>query len=240
MLNKNSATPIYAQLEEYIKDNIKNKVYLSGTALPTEREFTELFGVSRMTVRQAISNLVNEGVLYKIKSKGAFVSKEIIEKQLEIQSFSQDMRGRGHVPGSKLIELTKIIPDEEVRKNLGLADTEEVYFLNRLRLADGEPMAMEYCYIPYKYFPDLNKYNMEHCSLYEIMINDYNLQIGYIKQSLKAVRMYKKEAELLIKKVRGFGLLSVRILYNSYDIPMEYTKTIYHPDRYNFNMVVRK
>lgn len=238
MIDKNSHIPRYIQLEEYIKNKIKDKVYLPGSPLPTEREFTELFGVSRMTVRQAISNLVNEGVLYKIRGKGALVSKAVIEKKLEIQSFSEDMLSRGLTPGSKLIEFKKIIPDDDISKKLKLSPNEEVYFLNRLRLADDEPMAIEYCYLPVKYFPDLIKYNLVQCSLYEILKNEYNLQMGYIKQKLKAIGMSKKEAELLTGKARSFGLLSVRILFDENDNPVECTKTIYHPDRYSFNMTL--
>lgn len=238
-MKRDSAIPIYIQLEEYIKNNIENKVYPPGSMLPTEREFTELFGVSRMTVRQAIGNLVNQGMLYKIRGKGTFVAREMIEKQMEIQSFTEDMLSRGLKPGSELIQFIKMVPEEEIRSSLELTSNEEVYLLNRLRLADGEPMAMEYCYLPVKYFPDLIKYNFIDCSLYDILINEFNLKIGYIKETIMAVKMDKGEAELLTKKDKGFGLMSKRIMYNSQNIPMEFTRTIYHPDRYTFNMVLR-
>lgn len=238
MLDKNSETPIYAQLEEFIKGKIKEKKYLPGEALPTERELTELFGVSRMTIRQAISNLVNQGVLYRIPGKGAFVSKEVIEKKLEIESFSEDMRKRGLVPGSKIIYFEKINPDEEIKENLKLSDNDKVYFLNRLRLANEEPMAIEYCYLPEKFFPDLIKYNFERCSLYEITKKEYSVAFNFMKQSIKAVNMSKKEAEMLLGKARGFGLASIKIVYNEDENPIEYTRTIYHPERYSYNMVL--
>lgn len=238
MLNKNSEIPIYAQLEEFIKEKIKEKKYLPGEALPTERELTELFGVSRMTIRQAVSNLVNQGVLYRIPGKGAFVSKEVIEKKLEIESFSEDMRKRGLVPGSKIIYFEKITPDKEMRENLKLSDNDKVYFLNRLRLANDEPMAIEYCYLPEKYFPGLIKYNFARCSLYEITKEEYSVIFSYMKQSIKAINMNKKEAEMLLGKVRGFGLASIKIVYNEDENPIEYTRTIYHPERYSYNMVL--
>ncbi|MBU3197565.1 GntR family transcriptional regulator [Clostridium algidicarnis] len=238
MIDKNSTTPRYVQLEEYIKNQINDNIYPPGSSLPTEREFTELFGVSRMTVRQAISNLVNEGILYKIRGKGALVSKKIIEKEFEIQGFSEDMISRGLVPGSDVIEFKKIIPEDDISKRLKLNQGEEVYFLNRLRLADNEPMAIEYCYIPVKFFPGLVKYNMVQCSLYDLLKSEYNLQIGYIKQKFKAIGMNKKEAELLTGKSKAFGLLSIRVLFDENDRPVECTKTIYHPDRYTFNMTL--
>ncbi len=237
MIEKKSSVPIYVQLEEYIKQKIKERVYLSGESLPTERELTELFDVSRMTVRQAISNLVHQGVLYKIPGKGAFVSKEVIEKKLEIQSFSQDMEKRGLTPSSKILYFEKITPDNEMKLKLQLSENEQIYFINRLRLANNEPMAIEYCYLPEKYYPDLMKYNLEKCSLYTLMKQEYHAIFNYMKQDIKAINMSKKEAEMLLGKARGFGIASFRTIFNDEEIPVEHTKTIYNPDRYTFNMV---
>lgn len=238
MIDKNSSVPIYVQLEEYIKQKIKEGVYLPGESLPTERELTELFGVSRMTIRQAITNLDHQGVLYRSHGKGAFVSKEIIEKKLEIESFSEDMVKRGLVPSSKLLYFEKITPDSQISQKLKLSENEQVFFLNRLRLANDEPMAIEYSYLPEKYFPDLMKYNLMKCSLYTLMKQEYHLDFKYMKQDIKAVTISKKEAELLLNKSRGFGLLSQRTIFNEDESPVEYTKTIYNPDRYTFNLTI--
>ena len=237
MLDKNSAVPIYVQLEEFIKKKIKERVYLPGESLPTERELTELFGVSRMTIRQAISNLVHQGVLYKIPGKGAFISKEVIEKKLEIESFSEDMEKRGLIPSSKVLYFEKIIPNSEIKLKLQLSENEEVYFINRLRLANNEPMALEFCYLPEKYYHDLMKYNLVQCSLYKLMKEEYHVNFNYMKQNIKATNMSKKEAEILLGKAKGFGLVSLKIIYNEEEYPIEYTKTIYNPDRYSFDMV---
>ncbi len=238
MLDKNSSTPIYAQLEEAIKEKIKKREYVPGGELPTERELTELFGVSRMTIRQAISNLVHKGILYRIPGKGAFVSKQVIEKKLEIESFSDDMRKRGLIPGSKIIKFEKISPNDEIREKLSLLEGEKIYFLNRLRLANNEPMAIEYCFLPEKFFPNIIKYNMVNCSLYTIMKEEYGIHFNYMKQSLRAVSLNKKDAEMLFGKIKGVGLVSERLMYNIEEIPIEYTKTIYHSERYTFNMVL--
>lgn len=238
MVDKTSTVPIYAQLEEAIKKNIKEGVYPHGKALPTERELTELFGVSRMTIRQAISNLVYEGVLYRIRAKGAFVSKEIIEKKIEIESFSEDMKKRGLVPSSRVIHFEKIVPDEEIRSKLKLKEDEMVYFLNRLRLANDEPMALEYCYLPEKYFSGLTKYNMIECSLYTLMKEEYNINFNYMKQNIKAINLNKKDAEMLLGKTKGFGLVSFKKIYNEDENPVEYTKTIYHHERYSFDTII--
>lgn len=237
-MDKNSSIPIYAQLEEAIKEKIKKREYLPCEGLPTERELTELFGVSRMTIRQVISNLVHKGILYKIPGKGAFVSKKVIEKKLEIESFSDDMRKRGLVPGSNLIQFEKISPNDEVKEKLKLSEDEKIYFLNRLRLANNEPIAIEYCYLPEKFFPNIIKYNMVNCSLYTIMKEEYNIHFNYMKQSLRALTLVKRDAEMLIGKSKGVGFVSERVMYNIEEVPIEYTKTIYNAERYTFNMVL--
>lgn len=238
MIDKNSSVPIYVQLEDYIKKKITERVYLPGESIPTERELTELFGVSRMTIRQAITNLVHQGVLYKTHGKGAFVSKEVIEKKLEIESFSQDMEKRGLIPSSRILYFEKITPDSQIREKLQLSENEQVYFLNRLRLANDEPMAIEYSYLPERYFPDLMKYNLMKCSLYTLMKQEYHSDFSYMKQDIKAVTISKKEAELLLDKTKGFGLLSLRTVFNGDDMPIEYARTIYNPDRYTFNLTI--
>lgn len=237
-MDKTSSIPIYAQLEEAIQEKIKKREYLPGEELPTERELTELFGVSRMTIRQAISNLVHKGILYKIRGKGAFVSKEVIEKKLEIESFSDDMRKRGVIPGSKIIRFEKISPSEEIKEKLKLSEGEKIYFLNRLRLANNEAIAIEYCYLPEKFYPNIIKYNMTDCSLYTIMKEEYNIHFNYMKQSMRASNLVKIDAEMLIGKSKGVGLVSERLMYNIEEVPIEYTKTIYHAERYTFNMVL--
>lgn len=238
MLDKKLSIPIYIQLEEEINRKIKNREYLPGEALPTERELTEFYQVSRMTIRQVISNMVNKGILYRIHGKGAYISKEIIKKNLEIQSFSEDMLKRNLVPGNKVVQFDKIIPNDNIREMLQLNKDEKVYCLHRIRLANNEPMAIEFCYLPEKYFANITKYNMERCSLYTILKEDYNIQFYYMKQSIKAENLSKKDAEILLSKTKGVGLVSNKLIYNNESIPIEYTKTIYNSERYTFDLTI--
>src|SRR4051812_20574632 len=99
MINKNSPIPIYYQLEEHIKGLIEEGVLKPGDVLPPEREYAEKYQISRMTVRQAFTQLVNEGYLFRLQGKGTFVAERKIEKTLQgIISFTEDMRARGLKP----------------------------------------------------------------------------------------------------------------------------------------------
>lgn len=238
MINKSLLTPIYIQIADEIKKNIENGIFIPGQMLPSEREFCEMYSTSRMTIRQAISQLVNEGILYKERSKGTFVAKKVIEKQMELKSFTQDMIGRGFKPGSKIISFVIADPSNEVKEKLCLKSEEKIFLLNRLRLANDTPMAIEYCHLPVKWYPDLFKYNMQEWSLYEIMLKDYRINVSYANQTIKAVRMSKSQAQILLNKESGFGLMATRTLFTSDNIAVEYTTTLYHPDRYVYNMVL--
>lgn len=239
MIDKNSSVPIYFQLKNSLKEKIIGKVYLPGGLLPSEKELAQRFSISRMTVRQAIQALQSEGLVYKEKGRGTFVARNIIEKNAELQSFTQDMISRGFAPGSRTVHFGEIAPDRNVQAKLELAPGDRVYFLKRLRLADSAPMAVEYCYLPCKLFPGLPKYNLETCSLYEIIKNDYHYKFGYSKQLVSAVRLAREDAGLLLLKGLGFSLQSARILFADSNMPLEYTETLYHPERYQYTMILQ-
>jgi GntR family transcriptional regulator len=238
MFDKNLPIPIYVQLKNYIKENIDNKTYAPGQMLPSEREFTEKFSVSRMTVRQAISDLVNEGLLYREQGKGTFIARNIIEKQAELLSFSQDMANRGFTPGSRLIEFSESIPNEFVREKLQLGPDERIYNIKRLRLADNMPMAIENCHLPAKLYPNLFKYNFERCSLYEIMKDDYGIKYSHAQQVIEVKKLKKNDALLLLEKENGYCLMASRTLFSDDNVIIEYTETGYHPDRYKYTMIL--
>lgn len=104
-IDKQSPIPIYYQIMEQLKSQIKNGELQPDAPLPSEREYSEQFGISRMTVRQALSNLVNEGFLYRQKGRGTFVSRPKMEQTLQgLTSFTEDMKSRGMVPSSKLVD----------------------------------------------------------------------------------------------------------------------------------------
>lgn len=116
-IDKQSPIPIYYQIMEQLKAQIKSGELLPDMPLPSEREYAEQFGISRMTVRQALSNLVNEGFLYRLKGRGTFVSKPKMEQALQgLTSFTEDMKSRGMTPGSRLIDYQLI--DSTDRKSV--------------------------------------------------------------------------------------------------------------------------
>src|SRR5215467_15738388 len=143
-IDKNSPIPMYYQIMNQLRERIAAGEYTVNDALPPERELVEAYQVSRMTIRQAILELVNEGILVRRKGIGTFVAPPKLEQRLNsLTSFTEDMAQRGMKAGSRIISFKEMSPDPTLRKTLGLSAEEKVFECVRLRLADEDPMALE-------------------------------------------------------------------------------------------------
>src|SRR5690625_3765049 len=126
--------PVYFKIENDIKEKILSGKYKSGDKIPSENELTEIYDVSRMTVRQAMNNLVNDGYLLKYKGKGTFVSNNKIEKNIQgVRSFTEEMEASGKKVSSKIISMKEMTPDKSVSEKLFLEKGDKVYKIERIR-----------------------------------------------------------------------------------------------------------
>ncbi|TCT13126.1 GntR family transcriptional regulator [Natranaerovirga pectinivora] len=169
--------PIYLAVKKELKNRIKIGVYKSGEQIPSERELSELFNISRMTARQAVNELVNEGLIKREKGRGSFVSSpQFLQKN--IRSFTETLLEQGHEPSTKLIEFCTVYNLKEISMKLGEKPDTNYYKIKRLRFANLVPVALETVYIPKYRCEKLEDYDLE-TSLYNIL-EDY----GYIIQSV--------------------------------------------------------
>ena len=234
MINKKSHVPIYVQIEEELKERIFNGEYKEGEAIPSERYLTEMFNVSRMTVRQAITNLVTSGLLYREKGRGTFVSSPKLEQSLNsLTSFTEEMIARGFTPSSKIIKFEKQIPSNEIAEELSLEAGEEIYFVMRIRNADEKPMAIERMYIPVNLFPNLSEKQLDG-SLYRLVEVDYGLKIGHAIQQMEATLVNKEDRKYLQLEENAVVLIMKRMSYLSNNQPFELVQSAYRADRYKF------
>lgn len=240
MLDKQSPIPMYVQIEDYLKSQILQGDFVIGAAIPSERELTETFGVSRMTVRQSITNLVNEGLLYREKGRGTYVATPKIEQPLSgLTSFTEDMLSRGMKPSSKLISFEKMIPEIDIVQELQLTKDEEVFIVKRIRYADDKPMAIERSYLPVKLVPDLELNDIVG-SLYSYIEKNKRLIISHASQRMEAALVNKEDAEFLQVFMPSAVLLIERISYLANDVPIEIVRSTYRADRYKFISEIRR
>ncbi|TXC89677.1 GntR family transcriptional regulator [Metabacillus litoralis] len=240
MIDKHSPLPLYFQLEEQIKKTIESKELVPGDALPSERELSENYQISRMTVRQAITNLVNKGYLFREKGKGTFVSSQKFEQSLQgLTSFTEDMLARNLKPGSKLLHFEIYPADEDIKESLNLQDDELIYKIKRLRLANEEPIAIETSYLPVKLVPGVTPDILEK-SLYKYIENNLHLSIGHATQTVEAAIVNEEDSKHL-KVNKGVPILLIqRETYLENGTPLEIVKSSYRADRYKFKIGIER
>lgn len=240
MLDKNSPIPVYYQLEERLKESIEKKEWEEGQIIPSERVLSEQYGISRMTVRQAIQNLVRDGYLYREKGKGTFVAANKIEQPLQgLTSFTEDMRSRGLKPGTRLLDFSVVAAEGELVRKLRVAEGESVIVIKRVRLADHRPMALETTFLPMGLVPGLTATQAQR-SIYEYIEKKLGYQIFSATQTLEASVAQKRESEMLQIEAGSPVLLIQRTSYLSDQRPLELVKSVYRGDRYKFNVQMHR
>jgi GntR family transcriptional regulator len=233
-LNRNSFEPLYFQLAEKIKLMIQQQ-FQPGDLLPSEADLITRYSVSRNTVRQAIELLEQQGFVNSRQGRGTFVASKGSRYQIQkLVSFSEDMRRRGQHPDSILLGLETVVPPANIASELNLQPDDQVDVIRRLRLADGEPMAISTAYIPSNLLPGLTAEMLVSASLYELIATRLSLAISYADRSVRSITATPEQAALL-KIPMGSALMVVEgpaFLEN--DQPIEYVITYYRGDRYEF------
>jgi len=239
-LQREAFDPLYIQLKDSLAADIRAGSYRAHQRLPSERELSERFSVSRMTVRQALLELARDGIIYTRVGKGTFVAESKIDQQLHaLTGFTQDVRARNGRPTSRVLE-TRVIPaTPEFAAALCILPNAEVIQLARLRLADGMPLAIETAYLPFHLCPNLLSHDFSTESLYAVLENEYGLTPLDAEQSIEAALATSRELELLELVGPAAVLRIQRATYSSDHVPVEYVLSTYRGDRYKFRSTLR-
>lgn len=195
VLDKNIPVPLYFQLKNLISDQIKNGTYQSGDLIPTENELSEMFGISRTTVRQAISELVREGQLFRVKSKGTFVAKPKVTQHMLNRYFSYDREVSASGQKTERIQLGReVIPMPRQMVELGAGKPgDRVIYLKRKRLIENIPAVRIDAYLVFDKFKQLMDADLVHNSLLEIMNENPETRVYRQTRSVEAVPATKED-----------------------------------------------
>ncbi len=234
ILNKNSSIPVYHQLKEIIHKRIQSGEYVEGGIIPSERDFAKDFGISRMTVRQALNQMVAEGSLVREKGRGTFVAKHKIQ-QKNISSFSETVRAKGMVPSTRVLHFKKENAGDEISSILNVSKDEQVYVVKRLRLANEIPVGLEQVYIPVSLCPDLESHQLE-ASLYQLIDEKYGISIHYMDNIIEASVTTSDERKLLNISTSTPVLRITGVSFTSDGRKFSYERDIYRADQYSYNV----
>jgi len=203
-----------------------------GDSIPSERQLGVDLGVSRLTVRAALDELVREGYLVRRRGAGTFVAEPKVQKGIDITSFSDDMRARGLSPGSRTLDLRDIPAGARLGRILHVSPSEPVVAVKRLRLADGEPMAIELLHVRASLVPGLNAHDLEENSFYDLLTSRYDVSIVGGTQTVEPTVTNEEESAVLGVPLHSPALLFERVTRSSVGEIVEYTSSTYRGDRY--------
>jgi GntR family transcriptional regulator len=222
-------------LKEIIKEDIDVGKYKPAEKIPSENELCDILNISRNTAKQAIADLVSEGLLFRVQGKGTFVAeKKIIRGLTDTFSFSSEFKSNTGKLKTIVIFAEKISETKETLEHLKLKESKELFRIQRLRVLNDIPVALQTSYIPKFFCPNLLKYDLSKHSLFDILKEQYNLSFSYFTENLACVRADRYEAELLkIEKGSPLFLLT-RKTFNKKDEIVEVARSFMPGDRNEF------
>lgn len=234
-LDHTSLIPLYHQLKEILRDRIESGSWPPNEMIASEHQLMREYQVSRNTVKKAIEDLVQEGLLTRVQGKGTFVSLPKIEQSLSgFYSFSRVMKAKGFEPKDVIISIEKRPIPSSFVKYFDASPEEQVHELKRIRCAGDEPIIYERSYLPRSVIPALAKDDLANRSLYDFMEQEYGVVVSKAKETFEPVLIDSFESHYLNTKAGYPGLLLDRISYDISGRPVEYCRSVVRGDRCRF------
>ena len=237
-LNKSDGIPLYIKIRQQLHADIENKTLLPGQKIPSEDELAARYGVSRMTVRQSIADLIDEGLLYRRHGVGTFVShSHVVRDQSRLTNLFEGAEQEG-VNISVQVLVADILPAKiKVAQSLNLSEGDLVFHIKTLRFTDGMPITVHDAFVPYKLIPQLLQEDLETTQLWDI----FETHGYHVKRAVQRLEAREADEELS-------GLLSVeegspifykeRTVYLDDGTPIEFTHCYNRGDRYTLTVVL--
>jgi len=227
-------SPLYFRIQQGILEQIQAGQIQPGAQLPSEADLARQYQVSRITAKRALDELVRQGRAFRQQGRGTFVAQARIRDLSGFRSFSEEIRARGFSPSSKVLDFREIEPEATIRERLHIPESEHVFLLKRLRLADQSPFAVESAYLPCRLCPGLLNEDLGSGSLYTLLAEKYNLVLTWADAEIEACVPTKVEARLLNLKAGTPVLVAHRITYAADYAAIETVDSVYRGDRFTF------
>jgi GntR family transcriptional regulator len=239
-IHRGAPTPYYAQLASILRAQIGDGTYGPGDPLPAESELCATFGLSRTVVRQALDELVAEGLVQKERGRGSFVTKPKVADLVvqELRGFSDEMGARGHEIGTIILGQEITVVPQQFAADLGLRYGAKVVHIVRVRTANGDPLVKVDTYLPLPRFRRMATMDLEGRSLYEALEDGFGVRPKGGRRRIEAVVANRELADILGVEV-GSPMLELTALTTDEDgIAFELFRAYYRGDRTSFEVRV--
>ncbi|MBP2242922.1 GntR family transcriptional regulator [Cytobacillus eiseniae] len=237
MVDVNNPIPLHLQLKDVIAREIKNEVYKEK--IPSERDLMDRFSISRTTVREAISHLVQEGILEKVHGKGTFISqKPPVHEWLDsLHSLTDTVTKMGMKPGSKLLAKGMVTEPSYIAD---LLQVDLFYSIERLRTADSIPIAIERHFYNEELGQKLANYDLETTTIYDTLENSLGIEMEEAEQFISCKEVSEQDAHHLDIPVGSSVLCVERLITDANGTPIEYYMSNFRPDMYVFRIQTKR
>lgn len=217
-----------------IRDQLLDRLetMAAGEQFPPERQLAEALGISRMTLRRAIDELVAQGAVRRRHGAGVFALGPKLDQPLAASSFTEDMLARGLRPGSRVVSFDVTKSGAHIGRRLHIDESVEVITILRLRLADEEPLALEELHIPSALVPGLCADDLENSSFYELLRLRFDIALNHSVQTIEPTLLDADEARVLGVSEQSPALLFERTSRGADGVPFEFVRSVYRGDRY--------
>ena len=229
--------PLYDQLVDILTEKIDHE-YRAGDMIPSERELSERYGLSRTTVRLALQELERLGLVVRQHGRGTFVTDRSAKATnlMQSYSFTEQMRAMGRDPETTILEFCEMEADKNLAEHMGLHIGDRIFKLKRLRSADNRPMMVERSYLPVRQFLSLKRPLLESKPLYDVIEQDFQQKIRVAEEEFYASIARPTDAHLLAI-VEGSPVLDlVRTTYNESNEVVEYTLSVARADQFKYKV----
>lgn len=236
-----SPAPLYAQIKELLRERILDGSYKPHEQMPSESEMMATFGVSRITVRQALNDLQQEGLIFRIHGKGTFVSKPKAFQDLgKLQGFGEAMRQMGYETYSKVLSLREVKPSPQVQERLQLGARAKVCELQRLRFLNREPISLDVSYVSVELGARLAKEDLATRDVFAIVENDYGIHLGHADLQIGTVVADERLA-LQLRVNEGSPVLFIeRTTHTAEGQPFDHEHLYYRGDAFTYKVRVER
>jgi GntR family transcriptional regulator len=207
-----------------------------GDPLPSERELAERYDVARMTVRAEITRLAGEGLVERVQGRGTFVAEPRVAQAAALSSFTEDMKARGLMAGSRVLGQETMPADAIVARGLDVELGTPVVRLRRVRTADGDPMALEEAFLDATRFAGLAEAELEGASLFDVLESTFGVRFPAADQRVVAIEIVGEDANLLHVAPGRAGLKFHTTLLDEDERPLAYAWSLFRGDRYEIRL----